>query len=349
MTEARWKDALRYLLNRFPWRRLTTRVALSASLLGLAQSTPDAAAQPRVPVSPLLIPEVTVRKFKGRYVLKRAGSAFFMHLAGHRSHSSHSSHSSHASHSSHSSSSHYSNAHSSHFSSSTPPPPRDPAPEPVRAPQPVVEPTPIARSVPEPKPLPLLRDAFETSELQARQWRIGVIATAAATFDSSIAVEQTGGALSIMPASQQSGAHFSGYVSIQPFDLNTCSVAVQLRRPSIGANTLFAVAIDSGNWVGFRVEGGQLAIESHTNQLLASRKIPYSAAQHRYLRLRTSNVAAVVVWETSADGEHWTPQYVEKEGISVKALHIALSAGTTASAASTGPAVFDNVVVERKR
>ena len=51
------------------------------------------------------------------------------------------------------------------------------------------------------------------------------------------------------------------------------NMAVQLRRAAAGATTIFAAAIDAGNWWGFRIEGGQLAIESHTNNRVAARRI----------------------------------------------------------------------------
>jgi hypothetical protein len=179
---------------------------------------------------------------------------------------------------------------------------------------------------------------------------VGVLATPPDTFDRNAAVEQANSALSVTPAARQEGSHFSGYVSKLPFDLKTSGIAVELRRPANGSVTIFAAAIDASNWIGFRIEGNQLSIESHTRGRVASRKIDYSAAEHRFLRLRTSNVAAiapVAVWETSADGRNWFPHYIETAGIQLAALRIVLSAGTTKSAAVTGAAVFDHVTVEQ--
>jgi hypothetical protein len=344
MSDAKWKDALWNLLYVLPLRRMTGRIALSAGLISLAaQSSPAGVAQARVPMSPVLAPEATVRRLKGRYVLKRVANALTVRFAGHGSHSSHSSH---ASHSSHSSSSHYSGAHSSHFSSSPSPSP-SPVPSPS-APQPELPRSPVARPVVKPtKNAPILKEEFDSSERLSERWRVGILATAPETFDSNVTVEQSHGLLNITPVAHKSGAHFSGYVSIPSFDLNTCSIAVQLRHAAAGASTIFAVAIDAGNWRGFRIEGGQLAIESHTNNRVAAKKIPYDPSQHRYLRLRTSNVAPVVVWETSADGANWNPEYVETESIHLNAIRIVLSAGTTKSSA-TGAAAFDNIIVERK-
>jgi hypothetical protein len=337
MSDAKWKDALWNLLDILPLRRITGRVALSAGLIGLAaQSSPAGMTDARVPVSPVLAPEAAVRKFKGRYVLKRVANALTVRFVGHGSHSSHSSHASHA----------------SHLSSSSPSPYQPPAPTPEPVPVPTPQPD-LPRSaapraaVRPPRAAPILKDEFDSDSIGDR-WRIGVLATAPETHDASVAVDRSGGLLTIRPVAHKSGAHFNGYVSIASFDLNSCSMAVQLRRAAAGATTIFAAAIDAGNWWGFRIEGGQLAIESHTNNRVAARKIAYDPSQHRFLRLRTSNVAPVVVWETSADGTNWNPEYVETESTRVSAVRIVLSAGTTRSAA-TEAAAFDNVVVEGKQ
>jgi hypothetical protein len=349
MSDATWKDALWNLIDRLPLRRLTGRIALSASLIGLAaQSSPAGVTQARVPVSPVLTPEATVRKFKGRYVLKRVANALTVRFIGHGSHSSHSSHASHGSHGS----------HASHFSSSPSPSPSPapaPLPEPVPAP-----PTPqsdLPRSaapravVRPPKPLraaPILKEEFDSNESTGERWRIGVLATAPETYDSNVVVDQSRGLLTITPVAHKSGAHFNGYVSIPSFDLNACSIAVRLRHAAAGASTIFAAAVDAGNWRGFRIEGGQLAIESHTNNRVAAKKIPYDPTQHRFLRLRTSDIAPVVVWETSADGTNWNPEYVETESVRMSAVRIVLSAGTIKSNA-TEAAAFAGVIVERKQ
>lgn len=349
MSGSRWKKMVANFLDVVPIRRITGRVALSAGLLSLAlQSAPDAAAQPRVPIVPTFDPEANVRKFKGKYVLRRTSTSYFMHLMGHRSHSSHASH---ASHSSHSSSSHYSG---SHFSSSPSPSP-SPAPPTIIEPiVPQVEPEPQPASVPvprrgapkpRPKPAPLLREDFSTP-VDGR-WTVGVLATPSSTFDEAITVSEREGSLSVTPASRKSGSHFSGYISNQSFDLGTATISAQVRHAS--GVTIFAAAIDDRNWVGFRIDGGELAIESHSAGKVSGRKVPYDATQHRFLRVRTSSVAAVVVWETSADGINWNPEYVETSSMKLSALRIALSAGTTHAIATTGAAQFDNVTVEVRR
>jgi hypothetical protein len=195
--------------------------------------------------------------------------------------------------------------------------------------------------------VPLLRETF--SEPVSDRWRVEVIATPPETFDAGVLTTHMSNALTITPLSQADGTHFSGFASIGAFDLNSASIAAEVRRAAGGGTTIFAAVIDSKNWIGFRIEGGRLSFESHTAGKVAARTVVYHAAQHRYLRLRTSNVAPVVVWETSSDGSNWNPEYVETAMIKLASLRIALSAGTTKRAESAGASVFDNVIVEQKR
>jgi hypothetical protein len=194
---------------------------------------------------------------------------------------------------------------------------------------------------------PILRETF--SELVPDRWRVEVIATPSETFDAGVLTTHLSNALTITPLSQSDGTHFSGFASIGVFDLNSASIAAEVRKAASGGTTIFAAVIDAQNWVGFRIDGGRLSFESHTAGKVAARTVPYNTAQHRYLRLRTSKVAPVVVWETSADGSNWNPEYVETATIKLASMRIALSAGTTKRVESAGIAVFDNVLVEQKR
>jgi len=219
-----------------------------------------------------------------------------------------------------------------------------PAPAPEPQPQPPTV-RPLPRSV---APQPILEERFDDTRIAAR-WRIGVLATPPETFDATIAVAQSDGLLTITPPAKESGSHFSGYVSTDAFDLTGMTIAVDIRRAAPDATTIFAAAADDANWAGFRIEGGQLVIESHSHGRVAAKKLPYSASEHRHLRVRTSSVAPVVVWETSSDGTSWTPHYVETSTISLSALHIALAAGTNKPRMRSGSTAFAGVSVEAKQ
>jgi hypothetical protein len=203
----------------------------------------------------------------------------------------------------------------------------------------------VQPALPPPAPLPLFLEDFSTTSLSER-WRVGVLATEPATFDASATLEIERGALSITPAAAKDGAHFSGYISRDAFDLSKAAISVQLRRPADSAVTLFAAAMDAWNWVGFRIDAGQLMVESHTKGKVISHSMPFDSARHRFLRLRATEIAHIIVWETSADGVKWNMPYVETAAIPINGLRIALSAGTTKRVASPGTALFDGVTVE---
>jgi hypothetical protein len=206
------------------------------------------------------------------------------------------------------------------------------------------------KSVPQEAPrVRVLEETFHGATRNALLWKIGVLATSAATFDDTIPIEQSDGLLRIAPLRRAANAHFSGYVSTGSFDLRSFIFIAELARPAAGAETIFAVGIDADNWVGFRVADGQLHAENHARGVRSDKAIPYDSRHHRFLRLRRSNVAPVVVWETSADGRAWNPTRVETLTIPTTPLRIALSAGTSRSAESPGTAAFGSLVVEKKQ
>jgi hypothetical protein len=53
-------------------------------------------------------------------------------------------------------------------------------------------------------------------------------------------------------------------------------------------------------------------------------------------------VTPLFLWETSADGSHWTIQQAETLAIKLTAVRISLSAGTDASVKNPGMAIFSD-------
>lgn len=115
------------------------------------------------------------------------------------------------------------------------------------------------------------------------------------------------------------------------------------------AITLFAAARDHRNWFGFRVAGSTISFESRTDGRPSAKSVPYDAEQHRHLRLRKSDVANLVVWETSPDGNTWSVQYAESPEVAFAGMQAVLSAGTASAVSGGGSAVFDNFILEVKR
>ena len=196
--------------------------------------------------------------------------------------------------------------------------------------------------------MPLLEDDFGDTSVQTQLWKVGVIATKPETFDPTIATTQSGGALHVTPQPWKRGSHYSGYVSTQAFDLRGVRISAEV-RPSGSAITIFAAASDAANGFLFRIHDGNLVCESRIEGKVAARRLPYDSAQHRFLRLRVSDDVPVIVWETSANGTKWTPQYLESLQTNVSTVRVGLSAGTDDPVDDPGEARFDNVRVESKQ
>jgi hypothetical protein len=179
-------------------------------------------------------------------------------------------------------------------------------------------------------------------------WEHGVLATAPATYDDKIYNQIEGAQFVIRPRSGIVGNHYAGFLSKVPFDLTTERISVELRRAASGAAvTIFAAARDENNWVGFRIVNGKLYCEARVGGRTSAKETAYDAERHRWLRLRPGTVAAVVVWETSPDGQSWTPEFVATPEIMVNALRVALSSGTTRTVSVPGSAAFDNFIVDK--
>jgi len=175
---------------------------------------------------------------------------------------------------------------------------------------------------------------------------VGVLVTPASTFDEAIDTRQSGTRLMITPRDQVHGSHFSGFVSDQAYDLRTTSFSVSLVR--CAGITIFAAGVDPDNWFGFQTDGKTLTFESRMNGHATSKKAFFDEVQHRYLRIRASDVAPTVVWESSANGRSWTLEHVQTHTIPISSLHVALSAGTTTAGNARGTAIFEGLKLEPK-
>ena len=175
-----------------------------------------------------------------------------------------------------------------------------------------------------------------------------MLVTAPSTYDAQIGSAAKDGRLVVKPKSGIAGNHFAGFVSKATFDLGAERISIQLRRATSGAaTTIFAVGYDANNWLGFRISGRTLYCETRVDGHSSAKETAYDPERHRWLRLRPGTVAAVVVWETSADGKYWTPEFVAQPDIRISAVHVALSAGTPHAVSVPGSAEFDDFLVDK--
>lgn len=106
--------------------------------------------------------------------------------------------------------------------------------------------------------------------------------------------------------------------------------------------TFFGLKVDSNNFIYFYSSGGYLEVylkAGGTTTHLSS--TAYSAANHRYLRMRHDTMTDWVVCETSADGVNWR-QFTKFQKPFMLYGTPEFGAGVWATSASPGTALFDN-------
>ena len=222
-----------------------------------------------------------------------------------------------------------------------------------------------------PTPTPPLQDDFGGAQRDPDKWNLGTLTQPAAAFDQGVVVSQQGGQLSITPRDGAPGASFNGYVSIKSFDFTGGQLSVEVPKAAGGgsAETAFALGSDALNNYRFAVmtlgaapESVRAQIAKHMggwdkldaamlvlvfqvkiNGVVTQQAIPYDPVSLKFWRFRHDAPQRSVLFETSADNAAYVERFrklLEKE---VSGLGVELTAGTTAAAAGTSNAVFDNL------
>ncbi|MEQ1859335.1 MAG: PA14 domain-containing protein [Chthoniobacteraceae bacterium] len=195
-------------------------------------------------------------------------------------------------------------------------------------------------------PAVALTDDFNDNVRDPAKWNIGTLIgqfVSAAGFDPAVPVQETGGRLQITPRTGVGGDHYSGYLSAAAFNFTGLAAKVEVPQATTnGADTIFAIAQDSRNFVFIVVEAGTLYFDRCVAGVRQVSGIPYNAATHRWWRLRHDPAGNRVHFETSADGASWTSHRNDTPGFALTGVRVELSAGTFGSIANTLTATFDN-------
>lgn len=209
-----------------------------------------------------------------------------------------------------------------------------------------------ATSAPQPTPAQAFRDDFTDATMDASKWTKNTLnPPQSSTFDKDIVVSEVGGRLEITPRSKMGGTHYSGYVSAARWNATNARATVEVAQAAQnGAETFFTLALDTDNWLRFYVQGAtpnvQLFMQTKLGVNATVTAIPYSAAQHRWWRFRHDRAADQFAFETSPDGLVWTRRRAVARPFAVTSVLLELGAGTGASVADPGKAVFDNFLME---
>ena len=186
-------------------------------------------------------------------------------------------------------------------------------------------------------------DDFNDGVRDTSKWQLGILSRSASLFDPQIQISEQNGRLSISPRSSLTTSSYSGYVSVDAWDLTGSNAEVELvQKAASTAVTIFSAGTDKDNWYGFRAKGSTLYLESRIAGTTTSTTVTYSATLHRFLRIRHNTATDSIVLETSSDGVTWTSQRSVARQFPITAVRVELVAGTSDPIASPGTALFDN-------
>jgi hypothetical protein len=168
------------------------------------------------------------------------------------------------------------------------------------------------------------------------------------SLDTDVIVVEKNNRLEITPRSNVAGRHFNGYMSIGEWDLTNAKTSVEIiQTAEDGADTVFAIGIDSDNWYGFVHEGDTLYLQSKLKGEKTPKSISYNGTSHRFWRFRLDSISNRIAWETSSEGIRWKVEREEELQMDITSVRVTLSAGTYQVTKNPGTAIFDNFRLER--
>jgi hypothetical protein len=195
--------------------------------------------------------------------------------------------------------------------------------------------------------LPLLEtltDDFNDNSQDTAKWRTGNIT--GYTGDPSTTVSETSGQLQITTVSPaDTGTHYNGYTSVDPWCLTGSYAAVRVVQAiqQGSTDTILAVGIQEASdadHLSWLVEGTTLYFlkrDGSTQTILFS--TTYSPTTHLWWRIRESG--GTVYADTSADGANWTNRASTTVSWSTGSVYAELNAGAYGTDPS-GTAIFDD-------
>jgi hypothetical protein len=194
----------------------------------------------------------------------------------------------------------------------------------------------------------LFSDDFNDNSRDPVKWTLGLVQEPSTSQDTAVGVFERNQRLEITPRSSLSGIRYNGYLSAGAWDMTDARATVEVVQKSNGSSdTVFAVGVDSNNWLRFVTEDGNLYFQSKVAGNKTSSNVVYNLAQHRFWRYRSNSATNQIFFETSGDGVTWATLRAVSRGFSITALRIELSAGTFGGVSTPGIAIFDNFRLER--
>ena len=202
----------------------------------------------------------------------------------------------------------------------------------------------------------ILEDDFNDNSLDLAKWSLNNLYSGFT--DSSVLTTETTQRLQIGSLfSGQSGSHYNGIRSSNTYNFTGAYTYVELVQAAASntkADAMFTVGRDADNYYRIYVEEGVLICQAKLGgtkrNLFTS---AYSAAVHRYWRIRHDQPTGNLVFETATDNlpGSWIVRYTEQwnnGAVPLATIIFELKAGTwQAESVAPGTVVFDNFKAAR--
>ncbi len=201
----------------------------------------------------------------------------------------------------------------------------------------------------------LLADDFSGVAIDNTKWISNSLSSG--YVDTTVGISQANQQLVVGPLPQgpaASGSHYRGIYSVNAYNFTGAYAQVELVQPpaaNTSADMMLTVGRDSSNYYRIYVEAGNLILQRRVGGAKATlRTAPYSAVNHRFVRIRHDVTAGNVVFETAPGNGGtpgtWSQVYSEAwdaSSIPLASILFELKAGTwTTEANPPGSVIFDN-------
>lgn len=187
-----------------------------------------------------------------------------------------------------------------------------------------------------PAQLETLTDNFNDNVMDTNLWSllVGTGTTA-----------ETGGQLTVTPASNNPGATYDGYSSVKTYNFTGSQASLELAQGVTATNgneQAFTLEVNSSNAMTILLGGSNnLIFRLKTAGSNNDTSVTRNDTTMRWWRIRERG--GTVYWETSQDANSWTTRRSATITFPVTSVRLKMSAGTWQNVASPGIAKFDNL------
>lgn len=181
-----------------------------------------------------------------------------------------------------------------------------------------------------------LTDNFNDNSMDTSLWtlQVGTGTTA-----------ETNGQLVLTPASNNPGATYDGYSSVNTYDLTSSRASIECVQGVTAINgneQSFTLEASTGNSITILLGGSNnLIFRLRTAGVTNDTGVTRNDTTMRWWRIRESG--GLVFYETSPNGSTWTVRRATSVSFAITSVRVKMTAGTWQNVASPGIGIFDNL------